>query len=144
MQMIDIVENMKPGDFEYLKTVSKELNMGIGKIGRLFYSGTGDTMRGYVSSRIASKAVKLLVETDYSVADISIMVGYKSTKPALAQRLKATYGMGPLQLRKTVKPSDIGEWLFPRLTAKEVMAELEADAPAVVVMEKKTKELPGW
>ena len=144
VQMLDIIEGMPAGDFRFLSTVSNRLRMGEGKAGRFFYDGVGETMRSYCGSRMASKAVKLLVETRHSMEVVSQMVGYKSDKNQLARRTRSAYNMTPLQLRKTVKPEELEAYLFTRPTEADILAELEADAPTVVKVTTKKKELPGW
>ena len=62
----------------------------------------GDTVHKYLQSYRMDHAAKLLADTDKSIADIALDVGYEN-QGEFATLFKRIYGMSPLEYRRCKK-----------------------------------------
>ena len=75
-----------------------ELYMGQTKLKALFKAATGTSPSRYVARERMEEASRLLVETDFTIAEIGKMVGY--TKPgAFTEAFRKNKGCTPVQFR---------------------------------------------
>ena len=66
---------------------------------RIFKECTGQSMAAYLTSLRLKKAVELIASTNYSLLDISMMVGY-SDYPNFTKLFKKFTGQSPSIFRK--------------------------------------------
>lgn len=93
-----IEENRKNSDLS-VSMVSEHFEMSISLLSHKFKNQTGYTISDYITEKKFSYACELLVGTEYSVKDISYMIGY-SASISFIRKFKQQYGMTPIEYRK--------------------------------------------
>ena len=83
----------------HLKEVSSMLNLSEQAFSRFFKKMMGRSFFTYLNEYRINLAAKLLVDTDFTVADIAFRCGYEA-QPFFFKKFKMQYGMPPKNYRK--------------------------------------------
>lgn len=68
-------------------------------LNRIFLEKTGQTIHNYIMERRLFEASKLLVDSDFSLVEIALMVGYTSQQ-SFTRAFKQMFGATPMTYRK--------------------------------------------
>jgi len=88
-----------------LSSAAEHIHVSSAHLSRLFKKNMGQTFSEYVSAQKMKKASYLLVESSFSVAEISALLGY-STPSYFLSRFKEAFGTTPSAYRKASLTQD--------------------------------------
>lgn len=99
MQMIDYVNDNYSNDIFNIYMVAEYLNLSVPYTSKLFKQTTGQTFKEYLITKRVDEAKKLLLETNYSVKEVSEMIG-AGTYNSFVRMFKNKVGISPGQYRE--------------------------------------------
>lgn len=112
-KLVDYIESHTTEDLDITR-VAKDFGISPWYLQHTFKALVGDTLGGYIRGRRLQHSVKLLRETDYTLLDIAVQIGFASHE-AFTRAFQKQFGMAPSAYRKT-KPKIL-------IQAKPVLSE---------------------
>ena len=85
--------------------LSEQLGFSVSYLTRLFKQAYGQTILNYITSQRLKAAESLLKETDLTIEEIAVTVGYNSAS-TFTRSFQKKYSASPNQYRKTCKRLD--------------------------------------
>jgi AraC family transcriptional regulator len=96
--LVDDIETQLSDDIDIVK-LAQRFNVSPWHFQRYFKSLVGDTLGGYIRGRRLTKAAELLLNTEQSVIDIALEVGFGSHE-AFTRSFKSYFSNTPTRFRK--------------------------------------------
>ncbi len=100
-RVIDYIENNFRTDFD-METLAQSVGISYSHLRRIFKENMGMNLTSYINSRRIKEAKKLLSETDMTVFDMAVSLGYNSDQ-TFARFFKKYEGTTPGAYRNAVK-----------------------------------------
>lgn len=103
----EYIKNNLSGNLS-VKSISSGANVSKSVLYRLFSKYYGCTLSEYINKKRIEKAKKLLAETDFSLSEITSLVGYKS-ETYFRMVFKKMNNISPLKFRKNFNTADVSK-----------------------------------
>ncbi|MBE5892909.1 MAG: helix-turn-helix transcriptional regulator [Lachnospiraceae bacterium] len=107
-KVIHFIDENRTSPEMCVNMVAEHFGMSISHMSHKFKEKTNTNISNYITEKRIAYACELLIETDYSIKDIALMVGY-SHPVSLIRRIKQLHGMTPLEYREKYKNSSKGK-----------------------------------